>query len=71
MRIENSIGRKGSMGLKSRDAQKAYLGSLLNAHTKFQLPSSIWRGVMLGTNSRNDRNEKPRPKNLIFEAIKG
>ena len=31
------------MGLKSRYPQKAYLWHLLNVHTKFQLPSLIWR----------------------------
>ena len=30
--------------LKHRDSQKAHLRPLLNAHTYFQLPCSIWRG---------------------------
>ena len=33
----------GEMELKSRDLLKAHLGSLLNVHTKSQLPNSIWR----------------------------
>ena len=33
--------------------RKAHLGSLLNPHTKFQLPSSIWSGNMWGTGSKN------------------
>ena len=33
------------MGLKSRDPQKGHLESLLNAHTKLKLPSSIWREI--------------------------
>ena len=37
------------MGLKNRDLQKAHLGPLLNVLTKFQLPSSIWKGNMGGT----------------------
>ena len=34
------------MRLKSRDPPptKAHLGPVLNVHTKFQLPTSIWRG---------------------------
>ena len=46
------------MGLKSRDPKKTCLGLLLNIHNKFQLPDSIWRGVMRGTNLRKGRNEK-------------
>ena len=49
---------RDEMGLKSRDPQKAYLGLLLNIYNKFQLPSSIWRGIMRGTNSMNSKNEK-------------
>ena len=48
------------MELKSRDPQKAHLELLLNIRNKFQIPISIWRGVMLGTNSKN---EETRQKN--------
>ena len=34
------MGEKGSIGIKSRDPQKAYLGLLLNVHTQFQLTTS-------------------------------
>ena len=50
---------------------KAHLGLLLNIRNKFQLPSSIWRGAMRGTNSRNDRNGKTRQLNHFFEAVRG
>ena len=33
MRIEDNLGREGSMGLKSWDTQKAHLESLRNVHT--------------------------------------
>ena len=39
----------GETELKSRNPRKTHLGPLLNAHTKFQLPSSIWRGDSGGT----------------------
>ena len=39
----------GEIGLKSWDSQKAYLELLLNVHTKFQLPSPIWRRDRGGT----------------------
>ena len=55
------------MGLKSQDRQKAHLGPLLNIHTQFHFPSSIWKGVMCRTNSKN---EKTRPKNYTFEAVR-
>ena len=49
-RNSTSLGLlQGEMGLKSRDTQKARLGLLLNIHTKYQLPSSIWRGDGGGT----------------------
>ena len=34
-------GENGSIGVKSRDPQKARLGLVLNVHNKFQVPSSI------------------------------
>ena len=40
---------RGEMRLKSLDPQKAHLGPILNVHTKFQLPSSIWRVDIKGT----------------------
>ena len=43
---------------------------LLNMHNKFQLSSLIWRGDMRGTNSRNDRNVKTRPKTTSL-GLKG
>ena len=43
------------------------LRPLLNVHTKFQLPSSIWREVMRGTNLEN---VKKRPK-TIFQGCEG
>ena len=56
------------MRLKSRNSQKTHLRHLRNVHAKFQLFSSIWRGVMQGTNSKNKKN---RLKNYIFEAVRG
>ena len=56
---------------KSREPQNAHLGLLLNIHTEFQLPILICWGVMQRANSRNDRNEKSRPKNHFFGAEKG
>ena len=49
--------------MKSRDFQKAHLGSLLNVHTLCQIPSSIWREIMRGTISKH---EKKRPKNHMW-----
>ena len=39
----------GEMRLKSRNHPKAHLGPLLNVHTKFKPPSSIWRENRVGT----------------------
>ena len=45
-----SLGLWGSeIGLQSRDLQQSHIESLLNAHTKFQLPSSIWKRDRVGT----------------------
>ena len=44
------------MRKKNRDPENARLWPLLNLYTKFQLPCSIWRGVMPGTNSKNGKN---------------
>ena len=44
-----SLGLRGNeMKLKSRNTQKTHLGPLLYLHTKFQLPSPIWRGDKKG-----------------------
>ena len=42
---------------------KAHPALLFDIHNKIQLPSSIWRGIMRGTNSRNNRHAKTRTKN--------
>ena len=60
------LGHDRILTPKSWTSQKAHLGLLLNIHNKFQLPSSIWRGVLRGTNSRNDGNEKTRPKKPLL-----
>ena len=45
-----SLGLKGvEMGLKSRDTPKGTFRHVLNVHTEFQLPSSIWREDRGGT----------------------
>ena len=56
---------------KSWKSQKAHLELLLNIHNKFEHPSFIQREVLRGTNSRNDRNAKTRPKNHFFKAERG
>ena len=61
------MGSKSSVRLKSKDSQKVHLGNLLNAHTSFQVPRSIWSGVMRGTSSKNG---KTRTKNHTFRAMK-
>ena len=45
------VGKKGSIGVKSRKPQKAHIRPLLNVHTKFQPPSPIWREDRGGTKS--------------------
>ena len=35
------------MELKSREPQNAHLGPLLNVHTRFQLPNSVWKGTVI------------------------
>ena len=49
--------------LKSQNPKKAHLRLLLNVHTKFQLPTSIRRGVMRGTNLEK---EKKNIKKILF-----
>ena len=59
---------KGCNGAeKSIPPKGISIGPLLNVHTKFQLPSSIWRVVMKGTNSKI---EKTQAKNYIFVTVK-
>ena len=57
----------GAMRLKSRNLKKVRVGSLLSVLSKFQLPSSIWRGDGGGTNSRHKINHL---RNHIFGAIR-
>ena len=46
----SSLGLCGDEpGLTNREPPKAHLGLLLNVHTKFQLPSPIWREDRRGT----------------------
>ena len=47
---------------KNFQLSKSHLRLLQNVHTKFQLPGSIWRRVIRGTNSKN---YKKRPKNHV------
>ena len=55
------------MSLKSRDPQKAHLGTLLNVHTYFQLLPSIWRGVMRGIHYKiKKKRQKP-----TFQGLSG
>ena len=58
---------RGAMKLKSQNSQKVHLKPIINLHTKFQLPISIWRTVMRGSNSKNRKNS---PKNYIFVAVR-
>ena len=57
---------RDAVRLKSLPPPPLYLGSLLNAHIKFKLFSSIWMEVIRGKTSMNKKN---LPKNLIFGAI--
>ena len=43
-----------------------WLPNMLYSRHLIQPFNSIWRGVMRGTNLKNDRNEKTRPKNHFF-----
>ena len=64
---------EATMRLKNQDApfQKAHLGSLLNVHTKFQLPSSIWRVVMREKNSKNNKNHQKISFLVLWGGVKG
>ena len=59
---------KGWMRLKSQDPPppKAHLRPLQNVHTCFQLPCSIWRGLMRETNSKNKK--KTTKKSLFCDS---
>ena len=46
------------MDLKNRQHQKACVNPMLNPYSKFQLPTSILRIVMQGTNPKNEKNDK-------------
>ena len=59
---------KGRNEAKNPRLPKDTPGVLINVHIKFQFLSSIWRGVMRGINSKN---EKERTKNLFCEAVRG
>ena len=54
-----------SIEIESQDPQKAYQGSILNLHTKMQLPRSSWRRVRRRTNTKYKKN---RPKDYISGA---
>ena len=55
------------MNLKIQSPRKAYAGHLLNSHTKFQLPGSIWRGGRSGISGfSGQKGEDPR---LIFGYV--
>ena len=54
-------------GAKNRNPQKAHLGVLHNVHTEFQIPGLIWKGIVQGTKSKN---EKKRSTNHSFEAVR-
>ena len=61
--------KEGSIAVKSRDHQKAQLGPLTNCtYLILTSYSSIWKGVMRGTNSKN---KKTRPKHNFFGAVRG
>ena len=61
--------KKGSKKLRQRTPYPpqgfSSVQNLLNVHTKFNLPSSIWGGVMRGTNSKKGQ------KTLIFRGCEG
>ena len=59
------------MRLKCWEPQKVHLRFLLKLYTSFQLPNSIYRGVIRGTNSKNEKNEENQPKNYFFAAVEG
>ena len=48
---------------------KAHLWLKINLHSKFQLPSSIWRRVMRGTNTKDEKNRWK--KKHVSELWKG
>ena len=50
--------RGAAMNQKSRNTQKTNLDSSVKVHTKFNFPSSIWRGVMCETNLKNEKNQE-------------
>ena len=51
------------MRTKNQNFQNAHLELILNLHTIFQLSSSIWKGALRGTNSKD---EKTCPKKQTF-----
>ena len=61
------VGAEESLiGLKSRDTKRAHLALILNLHTTFQFPSSISRGDIRKTNSKNKKFPPPK---TTFERL--
>ena len=69
--FEDAEGGGGTIKLISRTSTEAHFRPTPNPHTKLQSLSSIWRGVMRGTNFKN---KKTRSKNIHFcgyERVQG
>ena len=63
------VDKKGSMGIKSRDTQKAHLGPLLNVPTYLVSATQL---NLEGSYARNKlRKDRKRPKNYFFRAVTG
>ena len=59
---------EGETGLKSQNSQRAYVEPIPNLQTEVQLPSSIGRGVMGRTSSKNKENQQ---KSCILGVMRG
>ena len=59
------------MELKTRTRQKARLGLVINVHTKFQLPISIWRKISGGTELFQGQKGGKLPTSLFLIDLRG
>ena len=50
--------------------ETAHLGSLMNAHTQFQILSSIWKGIMRRINSKNKNRKSKKPHIRVCKWVK-
>ena len=65
------LGRGGGeMVPKYWESQQDTSRTLTQRAYQFQLPRSIWRVVMRGTNSENEKIEKSLPKYYFFGAVR-